>query len=96
MRESDRDQDASSPDAPRTNPHGGHGRSAAREIAEQYTTETGHPPGGSSAAPANQMPVDMPPNTNPTLEQHSRKGQAQSPREETLNQPEKKRRKEST
>jgi hypothetical protein len=38
------------------------------------------------------MPIDMPRNTDMQREQHARKGQAQSPRELTLNQPEKKKR----
>ena len=76
----------------RGNPHGGHGRRAENDIAEQFETQTGHPLGeGSSTTPGNQMPVDMPRNTDPQRDQHSRKGQAESPRELTLNQPEKKR-----
>jgi hypothetical protein len=88
----DRSDEFKGPYPERSNPHGGRGRRAERNIAEEYTTQTGHPmTEQSSVAPGAQMPVDMPANTDPQREQHTRKGQAQSPRELTLNQPEKKR-----
>jgi hypothetical protein len=76
----------------RGNPHGGHGRSAEHDVAEEFETATGHPPGdGSSGTPSDKMPLDMPGDTDLQHDQHARKGQAQSPRELNLNQPEKKR-----
>lgn len=77
----------------RGNPHGGHGRRAARDIAEQFETQTGHPLGEqSSTMGEHELGGDMRPSeTDPTGVQHTRKGQAQSPRELNLNQPEKKR-----
>jgi hypothetical protein len=60
------------------------------EIEEAHVEGTGHPSGGQSAARGDQTPVDMPGNTDPQREQHTRKGQAQSPRELNTNQPEKK------
>lgn len=76
----------------RGNPHGGHGRRAERDLAEQFESQTGHPLGeGSSAAGSHELPADMPPDTDRQHDQHTRKGQAQSPRELNLNQPEKKR-----
>jgi hypothetical protein len=76
----------------RGNPHGGRGRRAENNIAEQFETQTGHPLGaGASTSPSDALPADMPPReTDLTRDQHSRKGQAQSPRELNLNQPEKK------
>ncbi len=75
----------------RGNPHGGHGRRAERNIAEQFETQTGHPLGeNSSNQRGDQLAGDLPPNTDLTRGQHARKGQAQSPRELNLNQPEKK------
>jgi hypothetical protein len=66
---------------------------AAREIADEMEARAGHPVGTRSAAqPETEMPVDMPRNTDMQREQHARKGQAQSPRALTLNQPEKKKR----
>ena len=66
---------------------------AARDIAEKMEEGAGHPVGTRSASqPGSEMPVDMPRNTDMQREQHARKGQAQSPRELTLNQPEKKKR----
>ena len=64
------------------------------EIEEAYLESTGHPSGGRSEARGDRMPADMPGNTDPQREQHTRKGQAQSPRELTPNQPEKKQRPE--
>ena len=88
----DRSEEFKKPLDERGNPHGGHGRRAENDIAEQFETQTGHPLGaGSSTTPGNEMPVDMPPSTDREHDQHTRKGQAQSPRELNLNQPEKKR-----
>lgn len=76
----------------RGNPHGGHGRRAQRKLEEQFESQTGHPLGErSSNQRGDKFVGDLPPNTDLTRDQHSRKGQAQSPREENLNQPEKKR-----
>ena len=76
----------------RPNPHGGHGRRAEKDLAEEFETQTGHPLGeGSSTTSGERMPENMPPNTDRQHDQHARKGQAQSPRELNLNQPEKKR-----
>ena len=74
-------------------PHGGHGRRAEHDIAEQFETQTGHLLGDQSAAiGADDLGGDTrPSDTDPTGVQHARKGQAQSPRELNLNQPEKKR-----
>jgi len=88
----DRSEKFKQPLDERGNPHGGHGRRAEHDIAEHFETQTGHPLGeGSSTTPSNEMPADMPPNTDLQRDQHARKGQAQSPRELNLNQPEKKR-----
>jgi hypothetical protein len=66
---------------------------AAREIAQEMEAGAGHPVGTPGATrPGSEMPVDMPRNTDMMREQHARKGQAESPRELTLNQPEKKKR----
>jgi hypothetical protein len=75
----------------RGNPHGGRGRRAENNIAEQFETHTGHPLGeNASNQRGDQLAGDLPPNTDLTRDQHARKGQAQSPRELNLNQPEKK------
>lgn len=77
----------------RGNPHGGHGRRAERDIAEQFETQTGHPLGKTSRQrPQREVQGDMPRGTDLSRDQHSRKGHAESPRELNLNQPEKKRR----
>src|SRR3954468_2945030 len=91
--------------AERGNPHGGRGRRAERNMSEEFTTQTGHPLGASGVSSSNssansnsssthgdrELSGDMPPNTDLSRAQHARQGQAQSPRELTLNQPEKKR-----
>jgi hypothetical protein len=74
-------------DKPKSPP--AHGRSAEKEIAHDVETATGHPPRASSDSRSGQMPVDMPPSTA-AHEQHTRKGQSESPREQNPNQPEKK------
>src|SRR5215211_5971881 len=77
----------------RGNPHGGRGRRAEKDLAEHFETQTGHPLGESRSddTSGNRMPENMPGQTDLQREQHARKGQAQSPRELNLNQPEKKR-----
>ena len=70
----------------RGNPHGGRGRRAANDIAEQFETQTGRPLGEN----AEHQRGGVSPSADLTRDQHSRKGQAQSPRELNLNQPEKK------
>jgi hypothetical protein len=88
----DRSDEFKKPLDERGNPHGGHSRREEEEIADQFETQTGHPLGeGSSTTSSTQVPGDMPPNTDRQRDQHTRKGQAQSPRELNLNQPEKKR-----
>lgn len=75
----------------RGNPHGGRGRRAENNIAEQFETQTGHPLGEhASNQRGDQLAGDLPPTTDLARDQHTRKGQAQSPRELNLNQPEKK------
>jgi hypothetical protein len=88
----DRSDEFKEPLEERGNPHGGHGRRAERDMSEQFETQTGHPlgAGSSSAGGEERLPSDMPGDTDLTHAQHSRRGQAQSPRELNLNQPEKK------
>jgi len=75
----------------RGNPHGGRGRRAENNIAEQFETQTGHPLGDrSSNQRGEQVAGDSSRKTDLTRGQHARKGQAQSPNELNLNQPEKK------
>lgn len=78
----------------RGNPHGGRGRRARQDISEQFETQAGHPLGSRSPNTGDRALTDEArrSDTDPTGVQHTRKGQAQSPRELTLNQPEKKRR----
>ena len=88
----DRSEEFKGPFVERGNSHGGHGRRVENDLAEEFETHTGHPLGaGSSTTPGDQMPTDMPPSTDLERDQHARKGQAESPRELNLNQPEKKR-----
>jgi len=89
----DRSEKFKKPFPERGNPHGGRGRRVASDISEQFETHTGHPLGERSATVSGeQMPGTMARSKNdPTGIQHTRKGQAQSPRELTINQPEKKR-----
>jgi hypothetical protein len=76
----------------RGNPHGGHGRRAEKDLEEHFETQTGHPLGESGGVVSgDRMPNNMPGQTDLQRDQHARKGQAQSPRELNLNQPEKKR-----
>ena len=79
------------PLAERGNPHAGRGRRAQSKLAEQFETQTGRPLGGGPDTSGRHMPVDTPRNTNLQRGQHARKGQAESPRELNLNQPERKR-----
>ncbi|HXT17911.1 MAG TPA: hypothetical protein VN706_19915 [Gemmatimonadaceae bacterium] len=75
----------------RGNPHGGRGRRAENNIAEQFETQTGHPLGETASNQrGDQLAGDLPPSIDLRRDQHARKGQAQSPRERNLNQPEKK------
>lgn len=66
------------------------GTRRAEEIEQGALRSTGHPTGGQGGARGDQMPVDMPANTDPQREQHTRKGQAQSPCELTHNEQPKK------
>jgi hypothetical protein len=79
------------PLAERGNPHGGHGRRAQSKLAEQFETQTGRPLGEVPDASGKRAKVDTSRHTNTPRGQHARKGQAESPREQTINQPEKKR-----
>ena len=82
----------SKPLTERGNPHGGRGRRASEDIAEQFETQTGRELGERGASPGAGGAHEK--RTRGGLErgQHARTGQAESPRELTLNQPEKKRR----
>jgi len=76
--------------AERGDPHGGRGRRAASKLAEQFETQTGRPLGGGPDTGGRHAPADA---GSAKLQrgQHARKGQAESPRELNLNQPERKR-----
>lgn len=75
----------------RGNPHGGRGRRAENNIAEQFETHSGRPLGANASNQrGDEHAGELPPNADLTRDQHARKGQAQSPREVNLNQPEKK------
>lgn len=89
----DRSKKFKKPIAERGNPHGGHGRRVANDISEQFETQTGHPLGERSpTVNSSELSRHMARSRNdPTGVQHTRKGQAQSPRELNINQPEKKR-----
>jgi len=69
----------------------GRGNRAIEQIEKAHVESTGHPSGGAAGGRGDVLPGDLPPNTDPQREQHARKGQAQSPRELTHNEPEKKR-----
>jgi hypothetical protein len=64
------------------------GRGTEREIDQAAETATGHPiSAAEGGARGDVLSGDMPPHdTNPERMQHSRKGQAQSPRELTHNE----------
>ena len=68
----------------------GQGDQNADDIERAIVEGAGHPTGGAGGGRGDQMQADMPGNTDPQREQHTRKGQAQSPRELTHNEPEKK------
>ena len=88
----DRSEQFKKPLDERGNPHGGHGRRVENDIAEQFETQTGNLTGSPGAdTSGNAISGDMPGQTDLQREQHARKGQAQSPRELNLNQPERKR-----
>lgn len=89
----DRSDKFKKPIAERGNPHGGRGRRAQSKLAEQFETQTGRPLGAGPDTSGRRAPADAPPNTDLQRAQHARKGQAQSPRELGLNQPEKKKHK---
>ena len=87
----DRSDKFKQPLAERGNPHGGRGRRAQKKLAEQFETQTGRPLGGGPETSGRRMSADMPKRTDAQRGQHARKGQAESPRELNLNQPERKR-----
>lgn len=69
----------------------GQGTGAGRAIGEELESGAGHPVGGRNAQSSDRaMPEHMPPSTDTEHWQKDRKGQAQSPRELNLDQPEKK------
>jgi hypothetical protein len=73
------------------------GQNTAREIEDQIETRSGHPTSsgqeeaGAGSAGTRDAMADELLGVSPRSHQHSRKGQAESPRELTTNQPEKKR-----
>ena len=77
----------SKPLTERGNPHGGRGRRASENIAEQFETQTGRELGERGASARAGSADDK--RTRGGLErgQHARTGQAESPRELTLSQP---------
>ena len=79
--------------AQRGNPHGGHGRRAQSKLAEQFETQTGRPLGVVADASGRRASSAAPRSADLQRAQHARKGQAQSPGELGLNQPEKKKHK---
>jgi len=87
----DRSDEFKKPLTERGNPHGGRGRRAEAHMAEQFETQTGHPLGEQpgEAPSGERAPTEMPRDTDLQRGQHARKGQAESPRELNLNQPEK-------
>lgn len=89
----DRSDEFKKPFPERGNPHGGHGRRAEHEIAEQFETQTGRPLGEqpTEAGPDEAAPLRPAHEAELQRGQHARKGQAESPRELNLNQPEKRR-----
>ena len=86
----DRSDKFKKPFPERGNPHGGHGRRARQKMAEQFETQTGHPLGELPAGPpaGRSVSTEKPRATDLQRGQHARKGQAESPRELNLNQPE--------
>lgn len=68
----------------------GRGNRAAERLEKEYLESTGHPSGGAAGGRGDVLQGDMP-NTDPQRQQNTRKGHAQSPREQTPNEPEKKR-----
>jgi hypothetical protein len=72
----------------------GGGQNAGREIEREIESRTGHPTsaggqeGNTGAAETNGQLADEFLGVSPRSHQHARKGQAESPRELTLNQPE--------
>ena len=85
----DRSDEFKKPFPERGNPHGGHGRRAKNDIAEQFETQTGRPLGEQPAGTTSgrRSPPDMSRKTDLQRGQHARKGQAESPRELNPNQP---------
>jgi len=70
------------------------GEEKAREIEEQIETRSGHPTSAGQDAESAGTGRDLGAEffgASPRANQHARKGQAESPRELTQNQPEKKR-----
>jgi hypothetical protein len=72
----------------------GGGQSAGREIEHEIETRTGHPTsaggedGNADANQSKEQQADEFLGVSPRSHQHARKGQAESPRELNLNQPE--------
>lgn len=92
----DRSDEFKRPFPERGNPHGGRGRRAERDVAEQFETQTGHPLGRAPAGTAPDARSGAAARRGTAAGrgergQHARTGQAESPRELNLNQPEKRR-----
>ena len=87
----DRSEKFTKASAERGNPHGGHGRRAQSKLEEQFETQTGHPLGGGAPESSRRNREHAPRKADLSRGQHARKGQAESPRELNLNQPERKR-----
>jgi hypothetical protein len=68
----------------------GRGDLTADQLEESVIEKAGHPTGGQHGGRGDMLQADMPANTDPQREQHTRKGQAQSPREMNHNEPVKK------
>lgn len=74
----------------------GGGRNVARDIEREVETRSGHPTSGTEGQQAdgsnrtNEETADEFLGVSPRSHQHARKGQAESPRELNLNQPERK------
>jgi hypothetical protein len=69
---------------------GGRGNLKGDDVEQSVIEEVGHPTGGQGGGRGDVLQGDMPANTDPQREQHTRKGQAQSPRELNHNEPVKK------
>lgn len=69
----------------------GRGNRAAERLEKEHLESTGHPSGGAGGGRGDLLQGDLPPNVDPQRVQEPQKRQAQSPRERTHDEPEKKR-----